>query len=271
MPFAYGYLRVSTSDQTTAQQREPILEHYRQHLQGRGFEWGRQGSPEPGGWFVDEDTSGGVPLANREAGFRLGLTAEKGDAVIVWKLDRAFRNTVDCLQTAELWAAQGIELHVLGLPLGVTNLSTPEGRVMLTVAAAFAQWERALISERLTASKRYLRAQGRKYCRDCTPYGFYWQGRAKNARLKPDHKTREFARQVIAWRDQGWTWERIYWHALRAGLRRPPYVAQNPGGEWSIQTMYQIHLHERAAQAREAAEASAKALLSGPDPSVVVD
>ncbi|MFL5243882.1 MAG: recombinase family protein [Gemmataceae bacterium] len=56
-----------------------------------------------------------------------------GDAVIVPKLDRGFRNMRDILNTLETWERRGISLHLLDVQADTTTegrclLSTPSGQ-----------------------------------------------------------------------------------------------------------------------------------------------
>lgn len=61
------------------------------------------------------------------------------------KLDRGFRNTIDCLRTINLWQERGITVHFVDLHL---NSNTAVGKMMLTILAALAEWESARKSER---------------------------------------------------------------------------------------------------------------------------
>src|SRR5262245_49427634 len=117
MPTANGYLRVSSDDQTTEQQRDVIEQFYSNRLRAEGFRWGE--------WFADEDITGGIPIARRPAGAMLVRALAPGDAVVASKLDRAFRDTEDCLSTVRMWGERGIKVHILDLP--IADVSSPEG------------------------------------------------------------------------------------------------------------------------------------------------
>lgn len=96
---------------------------------------------------VEDTCSGSVPLADREGGaYALQLVKSgRADGIVVAKLDRAFRSTRDGLSTAQCAVDEGWSLLVLNLGL---DTSTPMGRAMFTVALAFAELDRELISER---------------------------------------------------------------------------------------------------------------------------
>src|SRR4051812_45922439 len=63
---------------------------------------------------VEGGESAGKALAGRPGGRKvLALIKRKAvDAVVIAKLDRAFRNTIDALQTIESWDRSGIALHI---------------------------------------------------------------------------------------------------------------------------------------------------------------
>ena len=80
------------------------------------------------------------------------------DAVLVWKLDRfgrSLRHLVNALAELE---ARGVAFVSLRDNL---DLSTPSGRLMFQIIGAMAEFERALIAERVKAGMRYARAKGR--------------------------------------------------------------------------------------------------------------
>ena len=80
------------------------------------------------------------------------------DSVLVWKLDRfgrSLRHLVNALAELE---ALGVAFISLGDNL---DLSTPSGRLMFQIIGAMAEFERALIQERVRAGLRNARAKGK--------------------------------------------------------------------------------------------------------------
>src|ERR1039457_7278293 len=69
-----------------------------------------------------------------------------GDMVIVWKLDRLARSTRDLLEISDTIAQAGAGLKSLSEPWADTT--SPAGRMVLTVFAGLAEFERELIEER---------------------------------------------------------------------------------------------------------------------------
>jgi len=70
----------------------------------------------------------------------------KGDAVVIWKLDRLARSTRDLLDIADAIGKAGAGLKSLSEPWADTT--SPAGRMVLTVFAGIAEFERELIRER---------------------------------------------------------------------------------------------------------------------------
>ena len=69
----------------------------------------------------------------------------EGDVVIVARLDRLARSTRDLLELAEVITAAGASLKSLGEPWADTT--TPAGKMVLTVFAGIAEFERAHIRD----------------------------------------------------------------------------------------------------------------------------
>jgi DNA invertase Pin-like site-specific DNA recombinase len=81
------------------------------------------------------------------------------DAVCVWKLDRfgrSLRHLVNALADLESLGVSFVSIK------DNLDLSTPSGRLMFQIIGAMAEFERALIQERVRAGLRNARAKGRK-------------------------------------------------------------------------------------------------------------
>lgn len=83
-----------------------------------------------------------------------------GETLVVSKLDRLGRDAVDVLQTVQSLADRNIKIIVL--QLGNTDLSSPTGRLLLTMLAAVASMERDLLIERTQAGLMRAKAEGKK-------------------------------------------------------------------------------------------------------------
>lgn len=116
------------------------------------------------GWRVaDEYVDAGVSGAkdSRPELNRLMADAKRRrfDAVLVWKLDRFGRSLRHLVNALAEFESLGIAFVSLSDNL---DLSTPSGRLMFQIIGAMAEFERALIQERVRAGLRNARAKGRK-------------------------------------------------------------------------------------------------------------
>jgi putative DNA-invertase from lambdoid prophage Rac len=138
------YVRVSTEDQSHDLQRTELRSH-----------------AERMGWSVIEYAEKASSVKRRPVLDQLmrDARARKFDVVLVWKLDRFARSLsqfMDMVSTLDshgirfLCATQGID----------TDQRSPAGRLMMQIFAAFAEFERALIVERVRAGMKEARRQG---------------------------------------------------------------------------------------------------------------
>jgi len=96
---------------------------------------------------------------------RPGLTnclacLEKGDTLIVWRLDRLSRSMHELIKLIETLKAQGVGFK--SICDGAIDTTTASGEFMLNIFASLAQFERRLIQERTTAGLAAARARGKK-------------------------------------------------------------------------------------------------------------
>ncbi|MFG2979237.1 recombinase family protein [Streptomyces sp. NPDC048331] len=84
-----------------------------------------------------------------------------GDSLCVWKLDRFARSLIDLVAMVDGLAERGIGFKVLTGALANIDPNTPDGRLMLQVIGAMAEFERSLIRERTKAGLEAAKAQGR--------------------------------------------------------------------------------------------------------------
>ncbi|MGA7329932.1 MAG: recombinase family protein [Rhodomicrobium sp.] len=96
---------------------------------------------------------------------RPGLTAclkslRKDDLLVIWKLDRLGRNLKHLIDVVGDLTKRGVGFKVLqGAPVDTT---TSQGKLMFTMFAALAEFERDVIRERTIAGLAAARARGRK-------------------------------------------------------------------------------------------------------------
>jgi putative DNA-invertase from lambdoid prophage Rac len=110
---------------------------------------------------IYKETASGVKLARAERSKVMALAqARQLDAVLVTELSRWGRSTTDLLATLRELEARRVSLVALN---GMTfDLATPHGRMLATVLAGIAEFERELIQERIRSGIAAAKARGKK-------------------------------------------------------------------------------------------------------------
>ena len=148
-PLFYGYARVSTSLQSLKNQRHEIFEyaHKNNMLIDKIIEIEISTTKNKKERLIDETLS--------------KLT--RGDVLIVTKLDRLGRSTVEVLQIIEDIKSKGIILHIIKDRLIIDcNILNPINDMLLTLLSGFAQMEKNFISERTKSALAQRKTQGIK-------------------------------------------------------------------------------------------------------------
>jgi len=144
-----GYCRVSTGVQTTQNQRREILDYV--HSKNQKLDE-----------LIEVTISSKRNTKDREIDETLSKL-EKGDTLIVTKLDRLGRSTIEVLKIIEELKEKGIILQIIKDSIVVdANNSNPINTMMLTLLSGFAQMERDFISERTKSALAQRKAQGIK-------------------------------------------------------------------------------------------------------------
>ena len=84
---------------------------------------------------------------------------QPGDVLVVSSLDRAFRSVLDALNELEKLHQRDIQFKSLTQDFDTT---TPEGKLLYVIAAALAEWERQMISQRIKEGLSAARKRGKK-------------------------------------------------------------------------------------------------------------
>lgn len=139
----FGYARVSTGQQSLSIQVDA--------LKAQGVEDHRL--------FTDKATGSNT---DREGLNTLLVKVERGDIVLVKKLDRLGRNTADMIQLVEQFDSLGVAVKFLD-----DGISTEGemGKMVVTILAAVAQAERARILERTNEGREEAKAKGVQFGR----------------------------------------------------------------------------------------------------------
>jgi DNA invertase Pin-like site-specific DNA recombinase len=137
-----GYARVSTADQDLSLQLAALR--------------------KAGATAIYREKISGV-RADRPQLAKLMTSLKRGDTVLVTKLDRLGRSTRELLDLIHRIDQAGAAFRSLGDPL--FNTSTSQGRLLVTMLAAIAEFERELIRERTGAGRARAKAAGVKFGR----------------------------------------------------------------------------------------------------------
>ena len=134
-----GYARVSTNGQD--------LESQIEELKNRGAE--KIYSEKFTGTSVD-----------RPVFERVLKKLKKGDTLMVTKLDRFARNTVEAIQVVQKLFNKKIAVHILNI--GIIE-DTPTGRLTFNIFSAFAEFERDMIVTRTQEGKMYAKMHNHSF------------------------------------------------------------------------------------------------------------
>ena len=209
------YLRVSTADQA---EHGVSLDAQQERLTAYAVANGL----EVAGILRESAISGTIPLADRPEGEKLTQMVSSGQVrhVIALKLDRLFRSAVDALSTTAEWDKQGIALHLVDMGGQSLNTGSAMGRMMLTLMAGFAQFERDLTAERTTSALAHKKANNQAY--SPTPYGKDRDGE----RLTDNTQEQGIIRQMRELRENGSSLRGIAEHLNSNG------ISSKQGKQW---------------------------------------
>ena len=163
------YLRVSTKDQTTENQ----LRELRQVADRAGWEVVQI--------FEDAGISGAKGRDKRPAYDALlkAVARRQIDLVAAWSVDRLGRSMQDLVSFLEDLRGHGTDLYLHQQALDTT---TPSGRALFGMMAVFAEFERAMIQDRVNAGLARARAAGKRLGRP--PADAATEGRVRNLRAE---------------------------------------------------------------------------------------
>ena len=156
--------------------------HADQEISGLGMEHQRRScrkyaerlaSARPGLEILDENyeddsvSAFSVPFSDRPSGKKLVSDARRGDHVVMYRMDRGFRDELDAARTVRDLLNRGIVVHLVDQGI---NSASEFGLSWFSIMASFASIESQIKSRRSKDVKEYLKANGRpwssipKYC-----------------------------------------------------------------------------------------------------------
>ena len=134
-----GYARVSTNGQDLESQIEELKNKGAEKIYSEKFT----------GTSVD-----------RPVFERVLKKLKKGDTLMVTKLDRFARNTVEVIQVVQKLFNKKIAVHILNI--GIIE-DTPTGRLTFNIFSAFAEFERDMIVTRTQEGKMYAKMHNQSF------------------------------------------------------------------------------------------------------------
>ena len=136
--YTFGYARVSTEDQSLELQLSALRDY---------------GIPDD---QIYREKASGSTMERKELARVLKILRD-GDTLVVWKLDRLGRTVAGIIEAVEKLRTNRVNFVSITDQI---DTSTPMGKMVFHMLAAFAQLERDLISERTKAGMAVAKAQG---------------------------------------------------------------------------------------------------------------
>ncbi|MFA6450914.1 MAG: recombinase family protein, partial [bacterium] len=210
-----GYARVSTEEQA----REGVsLDNQRRKIEL----YAEMNDMELIGIEIDE----GISAKNlKRPGVQrvLELARKKQvDCIIIYKLDRMFRNTVDALNTSQMLDKQGVALHSINERL---DTKSAIGKFFFSLTASLAEMERNVISERTVDSMKHMKESGKCVGNVC--FGF--RRSSDGIHVEPEPIEQEILVRIRELREAGFTLD-----AIATELTVLGFVTRG-GGNWKKQ------------------------------------
>lgn len=193
----FGYIRVSTLQQANeGESLETQLRQIQSYSVLKGFDIPLEN------FITEKGVSGSLEFEKRPEGGRLFNQLASGDVLIFSKLDRAFRNTRNALNTLHELKQRGISVHFIDLGGDVTNDGI--GSVIFTILSAFATFERERIATRIREVKQVQKTEG-KFLGGFTRFGY----RVSEEKLEKDIDQQKIINEMKDMRRRGMSLRRI--------------------------------------------------------------
>jgi site-specific DNA recombinase len=179
-------------------------------------------------FYVDNDVSGAIPMADRPDGKRLLADSKAGrfDVVWIYKIDRLGRDTIDSLTVAKGFSQAGIRIVSMTEPFDTHG---PQGEFVFTIFAAVAQMERTNILDR-TMLGRLEAVRDNRWVGGRLPYGYLVQDR----RLAPHPQQAPVVRRIFRLYADGFDTSAI------CRILNGEGIPSQLGGEWETRSINRI-------------------------------
>ena len=153
MTLAFAYVRASTQEEVRQGSNERQKAIIREYAKSRGYELE----------FFEDRAKSGKNIQRPDFERMLKSLDAKPKVVIVAKIDRFARSLSDLLRMLEYLDQKGIGFISVNDP-GI-DTTTPNGRLLLQILGAFAEFERNMINSRTKAGREQAMNRGVKFGR----------------------------------------------------------------------------------------------------------
>ncbi len=196
--------------------------------------WAAAGGHTCLGRFEDAGISGATITARVGIQAAVKLASRHKAALVVCSLSRLARSTRDALAIGDQLSRAGASLISLG---EAVDTASPTGRLLWTLLAAVAQWERETIADRTTATMGFMRSK-RLRISGRLPYG--WSLAPDGENLSPIPEEQAALRDMLSWHRAGIGAADIAARLAAAG------VPTKHGAVWTAKTVRRIVRREAA-------------------------
>ena len=142
-----------------------------------------------------EVVGGAVEFRKRTAFKKIVDQLKRGDNLVVSRIDRLGRSTLNTLQFVQEMKSKGVNIHITDLGC-VTNGGV--GQIVFNILTCLAETERLNISERIKASKHYAQKE-RKYLGGALEFGY---SKDDKGQLIPNEKEFAILQAMVNLRNQ---------------------------------------------------------------------
>ena len=153
MTLAFGYVRASTQEEVRQGSNERQRDVIRQYAESRGYELE----------FFEDRAKSGKNTQRPDFERMLNTLDAKPKVIIVAKIDRFARSLSDLLRMLEYPDQKDIGFVSVNDP-GI-DTTTPNGRLLLQILGAFAEFERSMINSRTRAGREQALNRGVRFGR----------------------------------------------------------------------------------------------------------
>lgn len=169
---------------------------------------------------IDQAISG-TKVAGREAFFELVNDVKEGavDVIVVYKLNRIFRNAYESQKYRKLFKKHGVKLMSVTQQI---DEDTSAGRLMTNVLSDIDQYQSETISDHVKSSMREMARQG-YFTGGTVPFGYTLEvienGKKPRKKYKPDDKEKEVVKKLFELYADGYSLRYLQTYLIDSGHR----------------------------------------------------